>query len=443
VHDTSPNGPAHGDDVPSFELVESLRDWLRRPVPKPESTEAGELERIVNQLAARYARDKDPELSLNIIATIGLAAKAGNKAAKKVVFDRRRWDTSHPPSLGILRSEDEQLAALKTLASKSAHWLAAYALRTATDPTLSKPVRTQARKVCAKRAGGPAELLDLASQQAAEGSLVDLLASVSLLVPELAKGRVTGFVGALERLTDAVGTRLAAGPRPASDDDIRAAHRLLTTILECLARVDPGALIEAPAMRAIVAIDELRTRTSAKPCRRLGDVLKIVWSVARPVVASPGDALAGDTAARLRWLSGTVPVLEAARTTRPDEDAAKALENAAAPAAPETDEGISHALADAVADLVRILPADAPPTLDVEAIVELRVRIEACARLAGVEAIGVTGEVMAFDPVTQFLDADDTVTPTRVRVAKPGIGARRTNGSLRIIRKPIVKLMED
>lgn|GEM_PF-3454525 len=443
MHDTPPTETVHGDDTPSFGLVEILRDWLCRPVPKPDSPEAVELERIVNQLAAQYARDKDPELSLAIIATISLAAKAGNKAAKSVAFDRRRWDKSPPPSLVILRSEDEQLAALRALGSKSGQWLAAYALRTATDPALSKPVRTQARKVCAKRSNGPAELLSIASQQAAEGSLVDLLASVALLAPELAKSRVTGFVDALERLTEAVGARLAAGPTPATDVEIRAAHLHLTTILECLARVDPGSLIEPSTMRVIVAIDQLRTKTSARPCRRLGGVLGILWSVARPVVASPGDALARDTAARLRWLSGIVPLLEAARANRPDEDAARAVENAAAPATLDAEEGISHALVDAIADLVRVLPNGASPMLDVDAIDELRGRIEACARLAGVEAIGQTGETLAFDPVTQFLDADDAVSPTRVRVVKPGIGARRTNGSLRIIRKPIVQLMEE
>jgi hypothetical protein len=64
--------------------------------------------------------------------------------------------------------------------------------------------------------------------------------------------------------------------------------------------------------------------------------------------------------------------------------------------------------------------------------------LEAAAKLNGVEFLGGTGEVVAFDPVSQRLQNESGSVPTNVRIVRPAVIFRRANGTYRIILPAIV-----
>jgi hypothetical protein len=64
--------------------------------------------------------------------------------------------------------------------------------------------------------------------------------------------------------------------------------------------------------------------------------------------------------------------------------------------------------------------------------------LEAAAKLNGIEFLGRTGEVVAFDPVSQRLQDESGSVPTNVRIVRPAVIFRRANGTYRIILPAIV-----
>ncbi len=435
---------ASSSDSPSsavgspYDLVNRLRALLANEKRSPETQDRAVLDGIIDQLAAQYARDKDSELSLHTIAVLGVAAQAGSKSARKVAFNLGRWNECAPPALSILPTSTEQLSALKRLSTVTFYWLPSYALSIATNFDIDKSVRSQALKICAKHIPDQSKLIDLVAGQIQAGSLDDLLGTLFALLPAVSRGHGSALTASFDRLCTVVLARLEA---QMTSDDGSAAGRCgdrLVAILEILVKTDPGALLTQASLRAIVAISRMRSLANARPCKRFDSILGTVWSIAHCTLTAHTEQSASDIAIRLQWVAQTTPLLKIAKTLRPDKDPNVLLDAACNVGQVANDFIVAHALVDSIADLVRLLPEDEDPGLDAHVVSDLIARIVTTARLAGVEKIGTRNEVLPFDPVTQFLDVSEGEAPLRVRITKPGIGARRANGSLRIVVKPIV-----
>jgi len=434
----SPSNAAGSPD----DLVNQLRVLLADEKRALQTQDGAILDRIVDQLAAQYARNKDSELSLHTIAILGVAAQAGSKSARKVAFNLGRWNEFSPPSLSILPNSAEQLSALKRLSTANFHWLPSYALSLATNFDIDKSVRSQALKVCAKHIPDQSTLIDLVAGQIQTGSLDDLLGSLFALLPSVSPGHWAALTASFDRLCTVVLSRIEAQTTSDDGSAVGRCSEKLIAILEILVKTDPGALLTEASLRAIVAIGRMRSLANARPSKQFDFILATVWSIAHRALTAHTEQSASDIAVWLQWVAQTTPLLKIAKTLRPDEDPSVLLDAVCNVGQTGNDFVVAHALVDSIADLVRLLPDDEDRRLDDHLVSDLIERIVTTARLAGIEKIGRRNEVLPFDPVTQFLEGSEGEAPLRIKITRPGIGVRRANGSLRIVRKPIVSRHE-
>ena len=120
------------------ELISQMRALIGAGTKRLSRESSDEVARKANLLAVRFANETDDTLALQCVALISVAAIKGSKEAAKRRPKATRWQTSTPPSLEALASDEERRAAIKFFGSMKAPWVVSYALHQAANLAIGK-----------------------------------------------------------------------------------------------------------------------------------------------------------------------------------------------------------------------------------------------------------------------------------------------------------------
>ncbi len=431
------NGIAPEENFAAVQAIGQYRELLRIHSGGPlDEAASAALAQATDRLAAQYARDKDPLRSLEIIALISLAVAAKVEAAKKVHLSPDRWLLFRAAPLVLLPSDIEREAAVTRLKSIKASWIGGYLVEAACEKENGQRVRKLAAKFAAKKISTASDLLLIAKNCLNQSELRSVMDVCLELTKLLQIHDPTGFGKAFEQLVNSIPDKILKDEVP---EDISVhTQKLLLAILDHVARTDPLVLLDISIFKAL----ERLFRLSATPNKAIGKIrdqlLGKIWTNARLIFATSRSFDREKIAGQLKWLSDYLPLRTVATRYYPHENFDEVIAPQPLNPKPADSVGIDGQLQDRIADLIRLVLINNEHVNSDEA-----GDVSACAatlaNLTHVFIQGEVGDVVSFDPINQHLVEHGAELPSKVIIRVPGIGAKRSDGTTRIIQKQLVE----
>lgn len=416
--------------------ADALRELLNEPAPKSDDWQAA-VGRAVGVLAVGLLNETDDRAALRSVGLITLAQIAGSKDAKKRALKLSRWAEVAPPPLTALRLGDERAAAVSALARLTVPWALGYIQTCLADPEGSDDLVPDLMRWARSTFADPTRFADDWYSSAIKACtkpqrwatlLKEALRSLKVVTPRLASSVASAVSGVVAATVDS--------PAAAHADD-----KLVTGVVACLLGLIQDQCASAPALllqpALPVALGQVERLARQGGATKQVTVALEHFSLATVSLLAEQVVRDGETAIS-RWQ----PLVPTWRAVYPKFE--QHLEAAASelpvvrhwvdgkPAAPsiETDVYAGEAVFARLLPAFQAFVAELP---DPGRAASLSATLAEAAALAGVEALGVQGEVLDLDPLAHQLAEEGVAVPQKVRVVRSGVQARRPDGSTRVL----------
>jgi hypothetical protein len=418
-----------------------LRTLLDTPKPKDDDWQA-EAGRAVSLLAVRFLSEGNEDAALRTVALLGLAQALGVKEARKRALKLTRWSEVVPPPLTTLAQKDEQQAALAGLAKIAAPWSRAYAERALSDPALPEDFLPDllrwARSTFADSLSFTQDFFAPQVSAAKTGERATaLVKEVGKLLKPVGPEPASHLAQGIAVLVDA----LMQSPRWGTEEDksFVASVGALLHLMQDHAAVAPAILLQ-PGF--VTAFARLSGRVSK------GAASKQVTAVADGLALATISILAADVErhgrrAAAHW-NALVPAWRSAYVNW-DATMAAAVKATPALAAMTANQAVDSPAGEDVyaaeAVFARLLPAwnafvaELP---DASRTASLSSMLQQAAGTLGIVPLGEAGAVVGYDPLSHHLADEADASPSQVRIVRPGVQARRADGSARVLLAALV-----
>lgn len=431
----TPEPPVPADTTPSLP-TDLLRGLLNDPKPKDEvwQDSAG---RAVSILAVGFLKEPDDQAALRSVALLALAQSLGVKEARKRSVKLSRWTDVAPPPLSRLTVKDEQHAALNALAKVRAAWSRSYAEQSLADPALPDELVGDVLKWArATFSDAWSFVHDFYAPRIAVCASAERLAVLLKEAPRLLKlARPTAAAEVAKSLSALTSSFCQSARTEASDDKAFVAGVLaLLGVAEDHAAALPAVLLQPAFASSMGQLSAAAAKGAAsKPLATAADTFALAT-----VSLLMADVEWLGAQAITRW-HAMVPTWRAVYPRWDDHiKAAAGVQPAvaalAADGSPEVPSEADGYAAEAV--FARLLPAwdafvaDLP---DPGRASSLTAMLRQAAQTLGVEPLGSKGDVVDYDPLSHHLAEQGNEVPRQVSIVRPGVQARRADGSARVL----------
>ena len=425
-----------GSQVDLVGPADLLRGLLDAPKSKDETWQS-ESGRAASKLAVRFLNESSDETALRLMALLGLAQTLGVKEARKRTLKLTRWSEAAPPPLTSLVQKDEQQAALASLAKLAAPWSRAYAERALSDPALPDEFLPDllrwARSTFAENLRFTQDFY--APQISAANTserVAALLKEASKLIKPIGLEPASQLAQGIADLVDA----FMQSPRSETEDDkpFIASVGALLHLVQDYAVVAPAILLQPGFLTAFARLSS---------CVSEGAASKQVTAVANSLALATVSILTAEMERHGKQAAAhfgsIVPAWRAAYANW-DSTMGAAMKVTPALAALTTNQAAdspdSQDAYAAEAIFARLLPAwtafvaELP---DPNRASSLSLMLQQAAGTLGIVPLGESGVVVAYDPLSHHLAEEVDASPNQVRIVRPGVQVRRTDGSARVL----------
>ncbi len=402
-------------------------------------TEAGRLASLIH-LSTLAPETGDPEY-LAAISLCRWAQASGVVAAKNQAVQATRFRTKEPPPLGALPQQELMTHALILLSDLRADWCKSYLTTLVAVGGLHKNDLKALGKWTAKNSKSIVDLVEVlvapSTSSAADSKHVEAcLKLAEKLVDQLKWPSYSiaarDFCAAANRLAEFI------SESPISQKVEKQLWAFARRASEHARKEHPSVLLETDFLKGINAL--CGNSSSAEKSKAVKASFSSLTAPTLSCLASLADRGGKDG---LEFGRGLIPLLAATYT-----DFNKRLSDAAANSGvlaelqTPTSTGGSPSLEDAAASVyARLLPSwhDFYSTYaEAEKLTVMNANLLEAAAFNCIEFMGQAGEVVDFDPVAHRLQDGSLLTEKRVRLVRPTIVFRRSNGSYRVVLPAIV-----
>lgn len=402
-----------------------------------------DLDKLINGLAVQFLNELDDARALSILALISIAKRRQNKAARAVVLNLTRWFGKAPPPLRILSSDDERRAVIKSLWNLKRQWIPQYALAVAMDKQLSKAVRNEALRWAIKGSVTHEDLVSAINSILTGTGVGDvevaseILSLVLRAVKSADHATGVGFAGHFEALCLTVAN--ASASANSREKYKKLSRQSLLGLAEIFSSAEPAVLFDMSVLRGIVRVLSLEPMNRRLLDKSSSVIIRRMWSIGRTRAAAPDGSALCEIREKLIYASTVLPIAEVAQKYWPDDD--KSEEQLLGKNGPSGSLEEARPTPTVLEKLAALLIATERMTwqnAQTEDFQDFSAMTKGVARAAGVETFGTVGEVVAYDPLEHFLDAERGSVQTTVSVRVSGARLIREDGSHRILIRAVV-----
>lgn len=431
----TPKPPVPADTAPSLP-TDLLRGLLNDPNPKDEAWQesAG---RAVAMLAVGFLKEPDDQAALRAAALLALAQSLGVKEARKRSVKLSRWADLAPPPLSRLPVKDEQHAALNALAKVRAAWSRSYAEQTLADPALPDELVGDVLKWArATFSDAWSFVHDFYAPQIAACASAERSAVLLKEAPRLLKlARPTAAPEVAKSLSTLTSSFCQSVRTEASDaKSFVAGVSALLGVAEDHAAALPAVLLQPAFALSMGQLSAAAAKGAAsKPVATAADTfaLATVSLLMADIEWLGAQAIARWQAMVQTWRAVYPRWDEHIKAAAGIQPAIAALAADGVPEVPSEADGYA-----AEAVFARLLPAwDAfvAELPDPGRASSLTGMLRQAAQTAGVEPLCRKGDVVDYDPLSHHLAEQGNEVPRQVSIVRPGVQARRADGSTRVL----------
>lgn len=409
-----------------YEHLKQLRNELA--IPKKDRPKDWEdlVAKLVGQIANDYVNQKNHELALTELCLINLAATLGNKNAKKRVLKPSLWFDSAPPSINkVLLNLDEQKMGIKSLSSIKSDWVSLYIIDELESLTEKRLIPLYLDWLL-KYTGDLSSLLSTLNKNNFSPKLIShedwIFELLTYLVQVAPKQVVTNeFVGEILKTISH------------SSIEKNSLDTLQIKIFELLNTISnhyPSILITT-TMPSLMAFFESGYLTKNKKLISLQETLAYkTLDILRAV--STLKIVGGDMLIQL--------LTEGLKKSIYKFDRIQA--NFSSPEISEDSNKQNHESYEIENTLVALISnwqdylKSSPSSKGLD---QLAIRLNELLGYFSIVPVGEEGLTEAYDPFRHELLEDSLKNVSTIKVIQPGIGKRRSDGSIRILLKAIAK----
>lgn len=427
-------------------IVAELTQQLKRPMKaSPQWQEhTGNLVSKAHFITLGSTRD-DLEY-LQALSACKWAQSAGVGAAKKKDLQPIRFRTKEPPLLTALTDPNLQLAAIELLQSVRADWCQPYLSRLALIEDLDRKAVKALLKWAKKIGGQPAQLIATLvtprlDVNAREARTLSTIKEITTHCVKLVAADPTQALPAFVELASDLGPLMRRGG--VSKKVQLELWKLLLSLSQQIRLTLPQGLLHESTLQAVRGLSEtLRGSPHAELAEQLeaelkGPTVQLLGWLAEVGGHEGASFVSLVHSALLQTYAGVAKNL----AEHSKQNSALKFALAGSDSSTETDGSLEDFAADRYA---RLLPAwhdflTAYPNPD-----ELRsidINLMEAASFNGIEFKGKRGDSVNFDPIEHRLKAGDLPSNGSVRIVRPPLIFRRSNGTHRIVLPGLVESM--
>ena len=440
----SPQSPQSNSAVDSIQLIESLRSLLPLGKGKIDLTAAEDVGRKVNRLAINFPKEQDEAIAFQSFALIGLAIAKGSKEAAKRKPRPARWLNDAPPSLQVLLNDDERRAAIKLLAPSKPSWVVWYAMREAADAQTSKELSNDLVKWATAASATQADLIKGLSNviRAHQTTSVERIKQVLKLGMKLLAASDTEAGARFGDEFAAFALAIAEFCR-GMDTSLKTTIEMqgvALSLVEVMSAREPAVLVAQLTLRGLVILSELPGGWPKSLQKQLTSLSRRVLSMSLQEAKMHGVDDSVDVRRLLTFAAQVLPIEKVALRFLSDREVVKSLlapmQDVAAGGSVEV--SVNSGLQEQVAALLVAWDTFRSGLVEPASANEVGSLVALVASKAKVEAFGLKGEVVPFQPLQHFLVDTSITPPANVRIEIPGVRAMRSDESYRVLTRALV-----
>jgi len=433
MQDTKSSNSQHNTVESSIEL----ENLLAKPQKKSDEWQS-KVSRLTAIEHSKSIKEGADDLGyLRSLALCRWAQVAGVKDAKKKSLQATRYRTEIPPALDGLKNPQLVNAAIELMVNLRGPWCLDYISSQVVKPHIDKKgvplLVTWAQKASLSQAEFLKTLLkNCSSSEVDEKRLLVLIKESS---SKLTFSQELSSESASLQAAEAVQFAIEKIAENKSEKIKSELSNLVKKIIEKISLSHPSVVIHGHFLQSLFLIrqlPELKKIASTITTKQIGSSLKVLEDLC---------ALGGDDGMKYGKL--LIPALQNAYPNFDKHLADFAKTSPSLSNLKNKDNSSNEInLEDSATSIyARLLPSWNDfyrSQLDQGTLSLINADLEAAARLNGIEFLGITGEVVSFDPVSQRLQNESLSVPINVRIVRPAIIFRRVNGTIRIILPAIV-----
>jgi hypothetical protein len=423
---------AASPDIPA--TIERLRLLIAIPKKQRNDEWRARIAPLVAQLSLDFPGQTEPVLALQEAMLIAQVADLGSREAKARDLKLERWFQNGPPHLSsVAQDQKEAAVAIKLLRSIRADWVIGYTVTELSSGKWPKLTTDLAAWLIQTSKTGATLCRILAESTPPAGVpfvvwVGPVLASITraLLKKRLFAG--SDFMAGVASLASMLDE---ASNKGSEKSDRQKASVALLKIVAIISTDEPAVLLQGPVpsiLRMLCAgkpapakpiIESLAGRTLDLLKYALGvenatavTFYRNLWATYRSVFPKADDLVS--------WQVESFPVLRVLTSFEPFEVC-------------ESIAGLETVVADLVVNWDDFELAHG----DLSGVRQLTYRVQELMKLAQVERLGTSGEVVPYDPIAHRLP-ENCEPPAKVVIKRSGLILRREDGSTRVLLAAVV-----
>jgi hypothetical protein len=404
--------------------------------------------RVVRLVSIAHVKTLAPDTSdleyFRLLALCKWAHNLGVSEARKRNLQASRFRQRPPPSLALLSNGNEVSAALELLSELRADWCKSYIAEIASSDLLDKAQIARACDWASKTAIGIGDLVLVVLKTRLDAPVDDKLSEVWIKQLTEKASSAAQWPSAASAAADFYSAMLTVltilGSRQVPKVLTGLIWKFLVKVIDLGRIAHPLILTEPSLLSALKTLVVSPLAVSQKK-----EVGLCVAGLVAPTLSCLATLIERGGRESEKFAKELIPLLVAAFP-----DFAKRLTESAArfPALAflvasnsDSGSGVVNLEDEAASIYARLLPAwiDFYSTYpEAEKISVMNANLLLAARVNGIELSGVVGEVVQYDPIAHRTVDSGVVQPSHVRLLRPAVVFRRSNGSYRVVLPALV-----
>ncbi len=399
--------------------------------------EKDEAERLVALCSIQFQKENNEDLAFELMAIIGVAKSKGLKQARTRTINLSRWLHNSPPSIVLLKTQEEQVAAIQSLSSIKFSWSAEYIMRALTQHVQADPVNL-ALFQWGKKSSHSIEYFIEAIYTPFFSSVTDLetaikyLKTTNKLLSPLVTAHPNKIAIALNNLSQTLVDLLQVTLKSEKKREVLALSLTLGVFTECWHQIPP-LLLQPNFISGFSKVITALNQRKKIPASKFSQIETATLNTLSDCIArAPDSSLSTFHASRPLWESTFPNYSKLLKIASRDDQNLKAfieyIPGALNQQAPSTDSAEST-----FTELLLAWNAQVKETADQQGLEHLTSLIFRAAKHSNIESFGVIGTTVPFDPIWHTLSSQVLAIPKSVSILTPGVLVYRSDGTKRVL----------